>query len=187
MEKNITKIKDLVKQLLVELGEDPYREGLINTPERVAKSLLFLTSGTKTDGEAILNKAFFTQQIDSMIVVRDIEIYSLCEHHMLPFFGKCHVGYICKDKIPGCSKIARLVDMYARRLQIQERLTEEISNAVQQAFNASGVGVMIEAQHLCMMMRGIQKQNSRLVTSSVLGSFRSNAATRHEFLSLVST
>jgi GTP cyclohydrolase I len=186
MEPNIAKIEDLVRKLLVELGEDPDREGLLRTPKRVAESLVFLTSGYWLDEKAILNKAFFSQKMDSMIVVKDIELYSLCEHHMLPFYGRCHVGYICKEKVPGCSKVARVVDMFSRRLQIQERLTEQISYAVQKEFNADGVGVMIEAHHLCMMMRGVQKQNSMLVTSSVLGLFRDNAATRHEFLSHIS-
>lgn len=186
MEPNIPRIENLIRQVLMELGDDPTREGLLNTPKRVAESLKYLTSGYQIDEKTLLNKAFFTQKTYSMIIVKDIEIYSLCEHHMLPFFGRCHIGYIAKDKVPGCSKIARLVDMFSRRLQIQERLTEEISHAVQNAFNTDGVGVMIEAQHLCMMMRGVQKQNSKLVTSSVLGVFRDNAATRHEFLSYVS-
>ncbi len=186
MEPDPTKIEGLVRQLLVELGEDPEREGLKKTPSRVAASLSFLTSGYRLDAGVVLKKAIFTQKTDSMVVIKDIELYSLCEHHILPFFGRCHVGYICKDRVPGYSKIARLVDVFARRLQIQERLTEEISYAIQNELKADGVGVMIEAQHLCMMMRGPQKQNSRLVTSSVLGTFRDNATTRHEFLSLVS-
>jgi GTP cyclohydrolase IA len=182
MEPNIAKIEDLVKQLLTELGEDPGREGLLGTPKRVAESLTFLTSGYRGDEKAILSK-IFEQKSDSMIIVKDIEIYSLCEHHMLPFYGRCHVGYLCRDIVPGCSKIARLVDMYSRRLQIQERLTEQIAYAIQKELKADGVGVMIEARHLCMMMRGVQKQNSMLVTSSVLGTFRENPATRQEFLS----
>ena len=182
---NVEKIESLVKQILIEMGEDPEREGLIRTPERVAKSLAYLTSGYGKDPQQIISQACFEQKTNSMIVVKDIEIYSLCEHHLLPFFGRCHVGYICNGKVPGCSKIARLVDMYARRLQIQERLTEEISHAVQESVGAMGVAVIIEARHLCMMMRGVEKQNSILVTSSVLGAFRDRPATRQEFLALI--
>ena len=181
------KIEALVKQIIIELGEDTERTGLLKTPLRVAKSLIYLTSGYRTDSKTLLNHALFAQKTNSMVIVKNIEVYSLCEHHMLPFYGRCHVGYICKDNVPGCSKIARLVDMYARRLQIQERLTEEISYAVRDFVDAQGVGVMIEARHLCMMMRGVEKQNSMLVTSSVLGTFRDNASTRDEFISLVSS
>ena len=187
MEPNVEKIEALVKQIIIELGEDTERTGLLKTPLRVAKSLIYLTSGYRTDSKKLLNHALFAQKTNSMVIVKNIEVYSLCEHHMLPFYGRCHVGYICKDKVPGCSKIARLVDMYARRLQIQERLTEEISYAVRDFVDAQGVGVMIEARHLCMMMRGVEKQNSMLVTSSVLGTFRDNASTRDEFISLVSS
>ena len=182
---NIEKIEELVKKILIEMGEDPEREGLLKTPERVAKALVYLTSGYGKDPMRIIHDASFSQETNSMIVVKDIELYSLCEHHLLPFFGRCHVGYICDGKVPGCSKIARLVDTYARRLQIQERLTEQISHAVQEAVGAMGVAVIIEARHLCMMMRGVEKQNSILVTSSVLGAFRDRPATRQEFLSLI--
>jgi len=179
------KIQDLVRQLLAAIGEDPNREGLLKTPERVAESLEFLTAGYREDARELVHGACFEQQTNSMVIVRDIELYSLCEHHILPFYGRCHIGYIAKDTVVGVSKLARLVDMYARRLQIQERLTEDISHAVMETVGAAGVGVVIEARHLCMMMRGVQKQNSMLMTSSVLGTFRQNAATRHEFLSLV--
>jgi GTP cyclohydrolase I len=182
---NLTKMQDLVRQLLEELGEDPTREGLVKTPERVAKALAFLTDGYRTRLDEVINQALFTQQTSSMVIVKDIEVYSLCEHHMLPFFGRCHIGYIPDGKVFGVSKLARLVDMFARRLQLQERLTEEISRVVMEEVGARGVGVMIEARHLCMMMRGVEKQNSTMVTSSVLGVFREHLATREEFLSLV--
>jgi GTP cyclohydrolase I len=175
----------LVKELLTELGEDPEREGLVKTPHRIAASLEFLTSGYRADPHKLVNGAVFTQETNSMVIVKDIDVYSMCEHHMLPFFGKCHIGYIPQGKVFGVSKLARLVDMYARRLQIQERLTEQIAYIVKDTINAEGVGVMIEAQHLCMMMRGVEKQNSVLVTSAVLGTFREQAATRQEFLSLI--
>jgi GTP cyclohydrolase I len=179
------RISSLVRQLLVELGEDPDREGLLKTPERVAKALAFLTHGTRADPKAVINEALFTQATSSMVIVKDIELYSLCEHHMLPFFGRCHIGYIPDGKVFGVSKLARLVDLYARRLQLQERLTEQISRVVMDEVGAKGVGVMIEARHLCMMMRGVEKQNSTMVTSSVLGVFREHLATREEFLNLV--
>jgi GTP cyclohydrolase IA len=182
---NTKKVRKLVKQLLIELGEKPGREGLYKTPHRVAESLEFLTSGYRTDIKQLINHACFTQKTNSMIIEKDIEIYSLCEHHLLPFYGRCHIGYIPNGTVFGISKLARLVDMYARRLQIQERLTEQISHAIMDSIDAMGVGVMIEARHLCMMMRGVQKQNSRVITSSVLGVFRDSAATRQEFLSLI--
>ena len=185
MEPNLAKIETLVRQLLVELGEDPQREGLLKTPERVARSLAFLTDGYRADLGRVINQALFTQATSSMVIVKDIEVYSMCEHHMLPFFGRCHIGYIPDGKVFGVSKLARLVDMYARRLQLQERLTEQISQVVMNEVGASGVGVMIEARHLCMMMRGVEKQNSTMVTSSVLGVFRDQLASREEFLSLV--
>ncbi len=185
MEPNLPKIEALVRQLLMELGEDPQREGLIKTPQRVAQALAFLTHGTRISLEQVINQALFTQTTSSMVIVKDIELYSLCEHHLLPFFGRCHIGYIPDGKVFGVSKLARLVDMYARRLQLQERLTEQISQQVMEAVGAKGVGVMIEARHLCMMMRGVEKQNSTMVTSSVLGVFREHLATREEFLSLV--
>ena len=185
MEPNLAKIETLVRQLLVELGEDPEREGLVRTPLRVAKALSFLTHGYRTDLDEVINQALFTQTTSSMVIVKDIELYSMCEHHMLPFFDRCHIGYIPDGKVFGVSKLARLVDMYARRLQLQERLTEQVSQQVMESVGAKGVGVMIEARHLCMMMRGVEKQNSTMVTSSVLGVFREHLATREEFLSLV--
>jgi GTP cyclohydrolase I len=185
MEPNLAKIEPLVRQLLQELGEDPNREGLKDTPKRVAKALAFLTHGYRSNLDEVINKALFTQDTSSMVIVKDIEVYSMCEHHMLPFFGRCHIGYIPDGKVFGVSKLARLVDMYARRLQLQERLTEQISQVVMNEIGAKGVGVMIEARHLCMMMRGVEKQNSTMVTSSVLGVFREHLATREEFLNLI--
>jgi GTP cyclohydrolase IA len=182
---NIAKIETLVRQLLVELGEDPNREGLLKTPLRVAQALSFLTHGYRADPAQVINNALFTQDTGGMVIVKDIEMYSLCEHHMLPFFGRCHIGYIPNGKVFGVSKLARLVDVHARRLQLQERLTEDISQEIMQSIDAKGVGVMIEARHLCMMMRGVEKQNSTMVTSSVLGVFREHLATREEFLTLV--
>jgi GTP cyclohydrolase I len=179
------KIARLTRELLQAIGEDPGREGLLKTPERVAKALAFLTSGYRTDAKELINGAFFTQEASSMVIVKDIEVYSMCEHHMLPFFGRCHIGYIPNGRVFGVSKLARLVDMYARRLQLQERLTEQISKVVMESIDAKGVGVMIEARHLCMMMRGVEKQNSTMVTSSVLGVFRDSVPTREEFLSLI--
>ena len=185
MEPNTQKIESLVRQLLVELGEDPTREGLAKTPLRVAKALAFLTHGYRADPEEVINQALFTQTTSGMVIVKDIELYSLCEHHLLPFFGRCHIGYIPNGKVFGVSKLARLVDMYARRLQLQERLTEQISQVVMDEIGAKGVGVMIEARHLCMMMRGVEKQNSSTVTSCLLGLFRKDERTRAEFLQLV--
>jgi|SRR5687767_5579946 len=185
MEPDIKKMESLIRQLLVELGEDPEREGLVKTPERVAKAFSFLTQGYRQDLKTVINNALFTQATSSMVIVKDIELYSMCEHHMLPFFGRCHIGYIPDGKVFGVSKLARIVDMYARRLQLQERLTEQISKVVMDEAGAKGVGVMIEARHLCMMMRGVEKQNSTMVTSSVLGVFREHLATREEFLTLV--
>jgi GTP cyclohydrolase I len=182
---DIQRIEKLTREIIEALGEDPAREGLVKTPERVAKSLAFLTSGYRIDADDIINNAIFTQTTNSMVIVKNIEVYSLCEHHMLPFYGRCHIGYIPTGRVFGVSKLARLVDMYARRLQLQERLTEQISHAVQDSIDARGVGVMIEARHLCMMMRGVEKQNSEMVTSSVLGTFRESQATREEFLALI--
>ena len=182
---NTRKIESLVRELLIELGEDPGREGLLKTPHRVAAALDFLTSGSRIDPVTVINDAIFTQKTNSMVIVKNIEVYSLCEHHMLPFFGRCHIGYIPNGRVFGVSKLARLVDMYARRLQLQERLTDQISQAVMDSIDAKGVGVMIEAQHLCMMMRGVEKQNSVMVTSSVVGQFRESTATREEFLGLI--
>jgi GTP cyclohydrolase I len=179
------KLEALVHELLLEIGEDPEREGLVRTPRRVAEALRFLTSGYRSDAKRVINDAIFTQSTNSMVIVKNIEVYSLCEHHVLPFFGRCHIGYIPNGRVFGVSKLARLVDMYARRLQLQERLTEQISQEVMDSIDAIGVGVMIEAQHLCMMMRGVEKQNSVMVTSSVLGTFRDSTATREEFLALI--
>jgi GTP cyclohydrolase I len=175
----------MVESMLREIGEDPSREGLRRTPARVAESLRFLTHGYSQDLDAIVNGAVFEEQVDELVVVKDIELYSLCEHHMVPFFGKCHVGYLPRGKIIGLSKIPRLVDVFARRLQVQERLTNQIASALFTILAPRGVGVVIEAQHLCMMMRGVEKQNSRAVTSSLLGTFRSDARTRSEFLDFV--
>ena len=175
----------LVKELLTEIGEDPAREGLIKTPKRVAASLQFLTSGYRADVNKLINEACFAQETNSMVVVKDIELYSLCEHHMLPFYGRCHTGYIPRGRVFGISKLARLVDLFAQRLQIQEWLMEQIAYAIKDSINADGVGVMIETRHFCMMMRDVQKQNSMFVTSSVLGVFCSNPATREEFLSII--
>lgn len=182
---NRQRVEELIRELLIEIGEDPDREGLIKTPERYAKAMEFLTKGYREDPEVIINNAVFSSEANNMIILKDIEVYSMCEHHMLPFFGRCHVGYIAKDKVLGVSKIARIVDMYARRLQIQERLTVQIAEEIKKAVDAEGVGVVMECQHLCMMMRGVEKQNSLMTTSSVLGSFRKNLSTREEFLNLL--
>ena len=179
------KIAGLVRQLLVELGEDPDREGLVKTPMRVAKSLAFLTRGYRQNLKTVVNGAKFSSGTNHMVILKDIELYSLCEHHMLPFYGKCAIGYISTGKVLGVSKLARIVDMFARRLQIQERMTEEIAEAVMRETNAEGVGVVIRAKHLCMMMRGVEKQNSEMTTSAVLGTFRSDVRARQEFLSLI--
>jgi len=184
-EPNQTKIARLVRELLVELGEDPEREGLKKTPQRVAKSLAFLTRGYRQNLKAVVNGAKFTSGTNHMVILKDIELYSMCEHHMLPFYGKCAIGYISKGKVLGVSKLARIVDMYARRLQIQERMTEEIADAIMKEAGAEGVGVVIRAKHLCMMMRGVEKQNSEMTTSAVLGTFRSDEKVRGEFLSLI--
>jgi GTP cyclohydrolase I len=178
-------IADLVRKMLVLIGEDPNREGLRRTPERFEKALRYLTSGYRQDPEKLLNGAMFSVCYDNMVVVKDIELYSLCEHHLLPFFGKCHVAYIPNRKVVGLSKIARLVNMYARRLQIQERLTSQVAKAIQEKLSPEGVGVVIEARHLCMVMRGVEKQHSAAVTSAMLGAFRENKQTRDEFLSLI--
>ena len=180
-----TKIEKLIKQLLTEIGEDPTREGLQKTPARVGRMFADLTSGYTTSLDSLINGAVFTEKVHNMIILKDIELYSLCEHHLLPFFGKCHIGYIAKDKVIGISKIARIVDMYARRLQLQERLTQDIATSLQSVLNPLGVGVVIEAQHLCMMMRGVEKQNSVMVTSAVHGLIKDDPKTREEFLSLV--
>lgn len=178
-------MQDLIRQMISALGEDPDRQGLQKTPERVEKSLQFLTRGYHQKLEDVVNGALFDAVSDDMIIVRDIEFFSLCEHHLLPFFGKCHVGYIPKKKILGLSKVARIVDMFARRLQIQERMTSQIATALMDILDAEGVGVVIEAQHLCMQMRGVEKQNSVTTTSSMQGSFRASLATRNEFTRLI--
>ncbi len=176
--------EELVREMLRRLGEDPEREGLRKTPERVAKSLEWLTRGHRLDVARVVGDALFREEHSNMILVRDIEMYSLCEHHMLPFFGKVHVAYIPNGKIVGLSKVARIVDVFARRLQVQERLTEQIAQAVEEVLQPTGVGVIVEAYHLCMMMRGVEKQNSKTFTSAVRGIFRSDARTREEFLRL---
>jgi GTP cyclohydrolase I len=177
--------EELVHEMIVRLGEDPTREGLVRTPERVHRALEHLTKGYNEDPEAMLNKALFTVTYDEMVIVKDVEMYSLCEHHMLPFFGKVHVAYIPNGKVIGLSKIPRLVEIFSRRLQIQERLTTQIAETIQKAIQPQGVGVVIEARHLCMMMRGVEKQHSAAVTSSMLGCFRDKQETRTEFLSLI--
>jgi GTP cyclohydrolase I len=178
-------IADMVRRMIVQLGEDPDREGLRRTPERFEKALRYLTSGYRQDPGEILNGAMFSVTYDEMVVVKDIEVYSLCEHHLLPFFGRCHVAYIPNKKVVGLSKIARLVNMYARRLQIQERLTSQIAQTLEDQLAPQGVGVIVEARHLCMVMRGVEKQNSAAMTSAMLGVFRENKQTRDEFLSLI--
>ncbi len=182
---NEAKIASLVRGLLVELGEDPARDGLLKTPARVAKSLAFLTQGYRQSVRSVVNGALFASGTNHMVILKDIELYSMCEHHLLPFFGKCAIGYISKGKVIGVSKLARIVDMYSRRLQIQERLTDEIAAAVMRETGAEGVGVVVRAKHLCMMMRGVGKQNSEMATSAVLGSFRTDEKVRQEFLSLI--
>lgn len=177
---------DLYKHLIASTGEDVNRDGLLKTPERASSAFAFLTQGYQQSLEEVLNGAVFDSDNDEMVIVKDIELYSMCEHHLLPFVGKVHVAYIPSGKVIGLSKIARISDMYARRLQIQEQLTKQIADAVMAATNAAGVGVVIEAQHFCMMMRGVQKQNSWTVSSMMLGSFRENHRTRHEFLQLIS-
>ena len=178
-------MQDIIRGLLSAIGEDPSREGLLNTPRRVEKSLQFLTSGYREDVDAMLNNALFTVDYNEMVIVRDIDFYSLCEHHMLPFFGKCHVAYIPNRKVVGLSKIPRLVDIFARRLQVQERLTNQIANTLLEKIDPLGVAVVTEATHLCMAMRGVEKQNSVAVTSAMLGAFRTDARTRAEFLDLI--
>ena len=180
-----TTIAPHVRAVLAAVGEDPDREGLLKTPERVEKAFRFLTRGYQEDVRALLNSALFSVCYDEMVLVKDIEVFSLCEHHLLPFFGKAHVAYIPKDKVVGLSKIPRLVDAFARRLQIQERLTVQIAKAIQEAIRPRGVGVVIEAVHLCMIMRGVEKQNSVAVTSCMLGGFRDQHQTREEFLALI--
>jgi GTP cyclohydrolase I len=178
-------MQDLIRQLLKKLGEDPDREGLVNTPRRVEQALTFLTSGYRADVDEVINKALFSVDYSEMVIVKDIDFYSLCEHHMLPFFGKCHIAYIPSNKVIGLSKIPRLVDVYSRRLQVQERLTNQIADTILQKVAPKGVAVVMEGTHLCMSMRGVEKQNSFAVTSAMHGIFRDNARTRMEFLELV--
>jgi len=178
-------IARLTHNLLLEIGEDPDRDGLLKTPERAARAWGDLTSGYRMDPKELLNGALFDVAYDEMVIVKDIEVFSLCEHHMLPFFGKAHVAYIPRKKVIGLSKVARLVDMFGRRLQVQERLTRQVADAIQEAIDPVGVGVICEAQHLCMMMRGVEKQHSSTITSTMLGDFRDNPKTREEFLTLV--
>jgi GTP cyclohydrolase I len=178
-------IASLMEEVLRCIGENPEREGLVRTPERVEKALKYLTSGYDQDIDHILNGAMFSVKYDEMVIVKDIEFFSLCEHHLLPFFGKIHVAYLPKTKVVGLSKIPRIIDMYARRLQLQERLTQEIAGSLQEALDPLGVGVICEARHFCMMMRGVEKQHSGAVTSAMLGAFRRQKETRDEFLALV--
>ena len=180
-----TSVIDAIRQILVKIGEDPLRDGLRQTPERVDRSLRYLTSGYQQNASDLLNGALFEVPYDEMVIVKDIEVFSLCEHHMLPFFGKCHLAYLPDEKIVGLSKIPRLVDMYARRLQVQERLTKEIADTINEKVRPRGVAVVIEAQHLCMIMRGVEKQHSVAVTSAMLGAFKENQNTRNEFLNLI--
>jgi len=178
-------ISSMVENILVELGEDPAREGLRRTPERVDASLRFLTRGYHLDIDKIINGAVFEAEYDEMVIVKDIEVYSLCEHHLLPFYGKCHIAYLPQAKIIGLSKMPRIVDVFARRLQVQERLTTQIASAIEKYLEPKGVGVVVEAYHLCMMMRGVQKQNSSTITSCMLGRFKSDSKTRSEFLDFI--
>ena len=182
---DIAVMTNLVSQLLKALGESPRRNGLLKTPERVAKALLFMTKGYHEDIERLLNGALFPIEYDEMVIVKDIDFFSMCEHHMLPFFGKCHVGYLPNKKVVGLSKIPRVVDAFARRLQVQERLTTQIAETLKRKLDAHGVAVVMEARHLCMMMRGVEKQNTLAVTSSMLGAFRTQDQTRNEFLKLI--
>jgi GTP cyclohydrolase I len=178
-------MKQLVRQILLKIGEDPERDGLKDTPERVSQALRFLTSGYRQDVEKVLNNALFEVKYDEMVIVSDIDFFSLCEHHLLPFFGKVHIAYLPDKKVIGISKMVRLVEMFSRRLQVQERLTTQIADTISQKISPLGVGVVIEAQHMCMLMRGVEKQNSRAITSSMLGTFRTRHETRMEFLDLI--
>ena len=178
-------MEEQVRHILKALGEDPDREGLVKTPQRVAKALAFLTQGYQLDPEKVINDALFTEDYEEMIVQKDIDFFSLCEHHLLPFFGKAHVAYIPHHKLVGISKLARLVDVYARRLQVQERLTNQIANIIMEKLDPLGVAVVIEAEHLCMRMRGVEKQNSMIITSTLLGAFRTRQETRNEFMTLI--
>ena len=185
-EKNTSKIESLIKELLIEIGEDPTREGLVKTPERVAKAWHFLANGYKEDLESIINDAIFREEYDEMVTVKDIDFFSLCEHHLLPFFGKAHVSYIPNGKIIGLSKIPRIVDMFGRRLQVQERMTQQIAETINDVLSPKGVAVVLEGQHMCMQMRGVEKQNSYATTSAMIGQFRKDSKTRDEFLKIIS-
>lgn len=184
---NVEETKNLIKQLLVQIGENPNREGLLKTPERVARAWEYLTNGYGKDVDEIMNKAVFKEKYDEMVIVKNIDFYSMCEHHLLPFFGKVHVAYIPDGKIIGLSKIPRLVEIFARRLQVQERLTQQIADTLNQYLQPDGVGVVIEAMHMCMMMRGVEKQNSIATTSAMHGSFKKDQRTREEFLNLINS
>jgi len=180
-------LQELVREILVRLGEDPEREGLRKTPLRVEKALAYLTRGYKQDAESVLNGATFASDYDEMVIVKEIDFFSLCEHHLLPFYGKCHIAYLPDKRIVGLSKLPRLVDVFSRRLQVQEKLTTEIARAIEEKLKPKGVGVVMEAAHLCVMMRGVEKQNAQMVTSSMRGRFRSDVKTREEFLTLIRT
>jgi GTP cyclohydrolase I len=182
---DVSIMQELTRDLLAKIGEDPDREGLKKTPERFDKAIRFLTSGYRQDPREILQRAIFHESYDEMVIVKDLDVFSLCEHHILPFFGKCHVAYIPKKNIVGLSKIARVVELYSHRLQVQERLTQEIATAIMDTLQPHGVAVVLEAFHLCMMMRGIEKQNSKAVTSAMLGVFRTRQSTRMEFMELI--
>ena len=178
-------MEDQYKRILEAIGEDPKRQGITATPQRAAEAMRYLTRGYTENLDEVINGAIFTEAAHDMIIVKDIEIYSLCEHHLLPFFGRCHIGYIPQGRVFGVSKLARVVDVFACRLQLQERLTHQVASVIMERISPVGVGVVIEAQHLCMMMRGVEKQNSKMITSAMLGSFRSSEATRLEFLQLI--
>lgn len=178
-------MENLFYKLIESIGEDPKREGLLKTPSRAAKAFQFLTEGYTTDIDKVINNAIYTTDLDDMVIVKDIELYSMCEHHLLPFFGKCHIAYVPNGKVIGLSKLARIVDVFSRRLQIQEQLTTQIAHTIMEKINPKGVGVVVQAKHLCMMMRGVEKQNSEMKTSSMIGCFRNNSSTRAEFLSLI--
>lgn len=178
-------MEELIEQLIRELGEDPGREGLERTPARVTEAMQYLTQGYRQDVNEVINEAVFEEDANHMIICKDIEIFSLCEHHMLPFFGRCHIGYIPRGRVLGVSKLARIADIFGRRMQVQERLTNQIARTVMDSLKPEGVGVVVEAKHLCMMMRGVEKQNSQMVTSAMLGSFHDCSATRNEFLQLI--
>ena len=182
---NVDKIEELIHELLLQIGEDPKREGLMKTPERVAKAWKLLANGYKQNLDSIINNAIFKEDVKDMVIVRDIEFFSLCEHHLLPFFGKAHVGYIPNGKVVGLSKIPRIIDMFSRRLQVQERLTHQVAEVFQDVLNPIGVAVVMEGRHMCMQMRGVEKQNSFASTSAMLGQFRKSSETRSEFLSII--